>query len=224
MLFFVLAYQNHIYTSTTCSWDVIDAGSVKLETPYCIFQIFIWFRQTITNLLSGLVASVRPFVGVFVPALLAAELNTAQDQMILEGGPLAAEQNTAHDLIIERQSIGSGAKHSSWLGDFGPFVGLFVRVLLAAELNTTRDQMNLEGGPLAAELNTAHDLIIGRWSTGSGAKHSSRPDNWKVVYWHRGSLLAPAHDLVIFEGALNAHNARLIFMYNYNGVTYQVYI
>ena len=40
-------------------------------------------------------------------------LNTALDQMILTGGLLAAELNTAHDLITGRRSIGSGAKYSS---------------------------------------------------------------------------------------------------------------
>ncbi len=50
-------------------------------------------------------------------------------------GLLAAELNTAHDLInFERQSIGSGAKRNSQLNDF-----------------------NLKGSQLAAELNTYRD-------------------------------------------------------------------
>ena len=40
MLFFALAYQNHIYTQTVRSWDVIDAGRVQLETPWVICQLF----------------------------------------------------------------------------------------------------------------------------------------------------------------------------------------
>ncbi len=36
MLFFVLAYQNHIYTQTAHSWHVIEAGSVKLETHHIL--------------------------------------------------------------------------------------------------------------------------------------------------------------------------------------------
>ncbi len=37
MLFFVLAYQNHIYNQTARSLDVIDAEFVKLETPWDSF-------------------------------------------------------------------------------------------------------------------------------------------------------------------------------------------
>ncbi len=39
MLFFVLADQNHIYTQTAFTWDVNDAGFVKLETPWVISQL-----------------------------------------------------------------------------------------------------------------------------------------------------------------------------------------
>ncbi len=57
-------------------------------------------------------------------SLLAAEPNTAHDLMILQGGLSTAEPNTSHDLFFnksniikdldtERWSIGSGAKHSS---------------------------------------------------------------------------------------------------------------
>ncbi len=68
----------------------------------------------LTTLKSGLLAAELHIVYDLIflwASLVTAELNTRKTR-IGKGGLLAAELNTAHD-NFERQSFGSGAKHSS---------------------------------------------------------------------------------------------------------------
>ena len=62
-LYFVLAYQNHIYTQTACSWDVLDAKSVKLETPWVVCQLFRKKKQ-LQNKTSLMLGKVCPLKSV----------------------------------------------------------------------------------------------------------------------------------------------------------------
>ena len=96
--------------------------------------------------------------------------------------------NTAHDQITEGWFIGSGAKNSSlWESPRDkrvvPHWASMLRWIWSiSECNLMTDRKTCVIP--TADRNT-HDPIIEGWSIGRRVKHSSWPDNWRVVYWQR---------------------------------------